>query len=380
MIDKAYPVNRTSVEQIELKDATEFLSTDRQLSSKEDNIALFARSTLAENFVRLKSRPSGLYESEAASLLATHGPNELSSSRGPSEIMLFFNAFSNPFNFLLVVLAAISIGTGDRATFTVMVVMVSVSTILRFVQERKSMMASIELVSMVSSKINAFRLPGSPTHAAASDYACKGEVDRREIVPGDIIEFAAGDVFPGDGILISSHALQVSQSALTGEVLPVDKFHTSSNLDTSEAFEPLHDPSVVLQGTSVTSGSGVALICLTGDTTYMASMAQLLKEKRPANAFEIGIRKVSYLLIGFMLIMSPIVLVVRGVLSKDWKNSALFAISVAVGLTPEMLPMIVNGNLAIGARNLAKRKVIVKRLDAVQNLGAMVGLNFGISE
>jgi Mg2+-importing ATPase len=137
--------------------------------------------------------------------------------------------------------------------------------------------------------------------------------------------FAAGDVFPGDGILISSHALQVSQSALTGEVLPVDKFHTSSNLDTSEAFEPLHDPSVVLQGTSVTSGSGVALICLTGDSefhsgsfdsdaelmdpnrsvaaTYMASMAQLLKEKRPANAFEIGIRKVSYLLIGFMLIM-----------------------------------------------------------------------------
>ncbi|KAJ9099794.1 hypothetical protein QFC21_003792 [Naganishia friedmannii] len=395
--NKAYPVDRTSVEQIELKDATEFVPTDHHQSPKEHSIAPFAKATLARTFARLESRRSGLYESEAALLLAKHGPNELSSSRGPSDIILFFNAFSNPFNFLLVVLAAISIGTGDRATFTVMVVMVSVSTVLRFVQERKSIMATIKLVSMVSSKVNVFRHPGSPSHAAATDCSYKKEVDRKEIVPGDVIEFAAGDVFPGDGILISSHAVQISQSALTGEVLPVDKFHRSSGPDPGEAFEPLHDPNVVLQGTSVTCGSGTALVCLTGDATYMASMAKLLKEKPPANAFEIGIRKVSYLLIGFMLIMSPIVLVIRGVLSKDWKNSALFAISVgryrsvrpvaigwltlgntflAVGLTPEMLPMIVNGNLAIGARNLAKRKVIVKRLDAVQNLGAMVSLGF----
>lgn len=227
-------------------------------------------------------------------------------------------------------------------------------------------MKASKLVSMVPSRVRVLRHPGMAIQAAGDveDYH-EVEIDKSEVVPGDVVVvmskldphtsvtsvlpsylpvlFSGGDLFPGDAVLLFSNALHVGQSALTGEVIPVEKrpfSHHHPSTFTS-ASDLISSPNICLAGTSVASGSGRALIVTTGDNTYLASIAEVLRARRPRNAFQIGIRQVSFLLLGFMAVMTPIVLIIKGTTTGHWRDALLFCISVAVGLTPELLPMIV---------------------------------------
>lgn len=199
-------------------------------------------------------------------------------------------------------------------------------------------------------------------------------------MPGDIIFLAAGDLVPADVRLLESRDLFVSQSILSGESLPVEKYDLmasvsgkcSDRLPTPDKNKSLLEMgNICLMGTNVTSGRAQAVVVATGDRTWFGSLAKSIVGTRTQTAFDRGVNSVSWLLIRFMLIMVPIVLLINGFSKGDWVEASLFALAVAVGLTPEMLPMIVSSNLAKGAIAMSRHKVIVKRLNAIQNFGAM---------
>jgi Mg2+-importing ATPase len=191
----------------------------------------------------------------------------------------------------------------------------------------------------------------------------------KNLVPGDIVVLSAGDMIPADLRVLSAKDLFISQAAMTGESLPVEKFPV---LRKSECANPLDLENICFMGTNVVSGSASAVVVTTGERTYFGALAQrVTATDRTPTAFQVGVNKVSWLLIRFMLVMTPIVLLINGFTKGDWLEAFLFAMSVAIGLTPEMLPMIVTSTLAKGAVVLSRNKVIVKRLDAIQNFGAM---------
>ncbi|WP_156257284.1 HAD-IC family P-type ATPase, partial [Sandarakinorhabdus oryzae] len=200
----------------------------------------------------------------------------------------------------------------------------------------------------------------------------------REIVAGDIVRLSAGDMIPADVRLIESRDLFVSQAVLTGEAIPVEKYDTLGSVAEKSAasvasseMNALDMPNVCFMGTNVVSGTATALVVATGARTYFGSLAKAIVGSRAQTAFDRGINSVSWLLIRFMLVMVPVVFVINGLTKGDWVEALLFGLAVAVGLTPEMLPMIVSSNLAKGAVAMARRKVVVKRLNAIQNFGAM---------
>ena len=218
----------------------------------------------------------------------------------------------------------------------------------RFWQELKSVSQAAKLLNSLATRVRVLR------------DKKEVELERKEVVPGDVLVLtgilhssffillytnngvsAGGDVFPGDCALFMSEGLTVAQASLTGEMIPVDKTTRLGPPPANYSFDIIHNDNICLAGTSVATGSGHAMVISTGDKTYMASIAKDLAKKRPLNAMQIGIRKVSYILLAFMAVMSPIVFVIQGGISHDWKNAIFFAISVAVGITPEMLPMIV---------------------------------------
>ncbi|KIJ07693.1 hypothetical protein PAXINDRAFT_173345 [Paxillus involutus ATCC 200175] len=307
--------------------------------------------------------PDGLSEEAASEALKKDGLNIPVSERPLAALAVLWTALWNPFNVLLTILACVNIATQDVATFVVMLTMVVASTGLRYWQEMKSMVQALKLVKSIVTRVRVLRCVNSRFEEI--------EIDQRHVVRGDVITVASGDVFPGDCALISSESLTVTQASLTGELMPVDKNVRLSAAADSETFHLLNNENICLAGTSVSAGNGRAVVVSTGKDTYMAAIAQELKKKRPENAIQMGIRKVSYVLMGFMLVMAPIVLIVQGAMSHNWKNAVMFAIAIAVGITPEMLPMIVTSNLALSAVRIARQHVIVKRFDAIQNLGAV---------
>jgi len=246
----------------------------------------------------------------------------------------------------------------DFKTVIVVSVMILISAILRFVQEYRSNAAAEKLKSMVKTTATVLR-----------KFVGKQEVPINELVPGDIIYLSAGDMIPADCRIMQSKDLFVSESMLTGEALPVEKnYFPIRDADTKQAIE-LNN--ICFMGTNVISGSATAAIITTGSYTFFGSISKNIIGNRPETSFDIGINKVSFLLIRFMLVMVPLIFLINGFLKGDWLEALLFAIAVAVGLTPEMLPMIVTANLAKGAVNMSKHKVIVKRLNSIQNIGAM---------
>ncbi|KAI6139389.1 Mg-transporting ATPase [Pisolithus tinctorius] len=336
--------------------------THEQLATSK--LARFAQIPASEIFALEPTwSPLGLTEESAAEILKQHGPNIPVAERPLAALSILWTALWNPFNVLLVVLACVNIATQDVATFVVMMAMVVASTGLRYWQEMKSMVQALELVRSIVTRVRVVR--------RVNGIAQELEIDQKLVVPGDVIAVASGDVFPGDCVLISSEALAVAQASLTGELMPVDKTLRLIAAPESEAFHLLNNDNVCLSGTSASAGNGRAVVISTGKDTYMAGIAEELNRKRPENAIQIGIRKVSYVLMGFMAVMAPIVFIVQGAVSRDWKGAVMFAIAIAVGITPEMLPMIVTSNLALSAVRIAKKNVIVKRFDAIQNLGAV---------
>lgn len=274
-------------------------------------------------------------------------------------------AFINPFTVVLIVLAIVSSFTDivlaapedkSPATVIIITVMVLISGTLRLVQESRSGSAVARLSRMIRN-----------TACVRRSGEGEREIPMEELVVGDLIRLSAGDMIPADVRLIEAKDLFISQSSLTGESEPVEK--TAGVCASNTA--PLESTCLAFAGSSVISGSARAVVLAVGDDTVLGGMAEYLNQKPPKTSFEKGVNSVSWVLIRFMLVMIPVVLVITGFTKGDWMNAVLFAISVAVGLTPEMLPMIVTTCLARGAVAMSEKKVIVKNLNAIQNLGTM---------
>ncbi|MGO8751411.1 MAG: magnesium-translocating P-type ATPase [Thermoguttaceae bacterium] len=337
-----------------------------------------------ELFRSLGTTPQGLARDKALIRRTQRGLNEIAHEQPPQWYVQLLRTFKNPFILLLIGLAIVSGLTADYPAMAIIGVMVIVSVLLRFVQEQRSTTAAERLRAMVGTTATvccpdgsrdtpvgqaaAFRLTVSP-HAAKTE-----EVPIKCLVPGDVVQLSAGDMIPADVRLLTSKDLFVSQSLLSGESLPIEK----SDVPGKRAAEllatvgtPLDLPNICFMGTNVVSGAARALVVATGNETYLGSLAKHVVGKRAPTGFDLGVNRVSWLLIRFMLVMVPVVFVVTGWTHGNWVNAFFFAISVAVGLTPEMLPMIVTANLARGAVAMARQKVIVKRLSVMQDFGAM---------
>lgn len=344
-----------------------------------DDLAEAARISQATALSRLYSTPAGLTWTAAQERLAQFGPNELTSQKPPPWPAVLLGAVKHPFNAVLAALAVVSVVTGDLKAGIVMVSMIILSVGLRFWQEMKSQVQAESLRKLVHNVATVLRTEGKYVvrQPNALDHAAS-DIPTRNLVPGDIVKLSAGDMIPADLRLLDSRDLFVTQSALTGEAMPVEKYEPERHLKPSDARQPegmpvevLDSPHLLFMGSSIVSGTGRALVLATGNRTYFGAMAETLTGKRPQTAFDRGVKQVSWLLIKFMLAMAPTVFLVNGAMKGDWLEAFLFAVAVAVGLTPEMLPMIVNANLARGAIALSRQKTIVKRLDAIQNFGAM---------
>ncbi|MBE7539181.1 MAG: magnesium-translocating P-type ATPase [Opitutaceae bacterium] len=329
---------------------------------------------------RMESGLEGLPWEEAERRLADVGPNEISSQKPPGWPRVLWAAIRHPFNGVLAALGVISYFTGDLKAVVVMVTMIVLSVGLRFWQEMKSLVQAESLRRLVRTEATLRRRGKPPAGrvATAPLDPTAYEVATSEIAPGDIVVLSAGDMVPADLRLLESRDMFVTQAALTGEAMPVEKYEPGrqSRPNSAAAAEGLpadvlDSPNLLFMGTSIVSGTGRALVLTTGNRTFFGSMAEKLGGRRPMTAFDRGVRNVSWLLIRFMLVMAPAVFLLNGILKHDWLEALLFAVAIAVGLTPEMLPMIVNANLARGAIALARQKTIVKRLHAIQGFGAM---------
>lgn len=306
----------------------------------------------------------GVSEAQAETLRDKYGKNVITYGKKNSAAKRLFSAFVNPFTVVLLVLAVISAFTdivfadpSDRnyATVIIITTMVLISGVLRFVQETRSGNVADKLIGMIH------------TTACVERDGVKAEIPMEDIVCGDIVYLSAGDMIPADVRITLAKDLFVSQSSLTGESEPVEKFASVA----SEKGALTDTENMAFLGSNVISGSAKAVVVAVGNDTLIGAMAKNLDEKPPKTTFEKGVNSVSWVLIRFMLIMVPVVLFINGFTKGDWMQAALFAISVAVGLTPEMLPMIVTTSLAKGALAMSKKKVIIKNLNSIQNLGSI---------
>ena len=315
----------------------------------------------------LDSNVNGLSEDQLKEKQSQFGLNEIEHEKAPAWYKQLFQAFVNPFIAVLIIIAIVSLitdvvtakpGEEDYTSVIILSIMVLLSSLLRFWQEFTSNKAADKLKSMVKTTATVLRIETG-----------KKEIDIKEIVPGDIVFLSAGDMIPADCRIIQSKDLFVSQSMLTGEALPVEK--REYKITDAEKRYPLELENICFMGTNIVSGTALAIVVTTGNETYFGSIGKAITGKRAETSFDKGVNKVSWLLIRFMLVMVPLVFLISGFTKHNWLEAFLFGLSIAVGLTPEMLPMIVTANLAKGAVNMSKRKVIVKRLNAIQNIGAM---------
>jgi Mg2+-importing ATPase len=321
-----------------------------------DRLIELARADEAALLQTLHSQSSGLAAADAGARLQQDGPNEIArEKRRPAIVRLLLNV-KNPLVVLLSVLAFISFLTGDISGTLVILTMVVLGVALRFVQETRADHAAEKLRAMVRNTATVIR--------DGRDQ----EVPLSVVVRGDVVRLAAGDMVPADVRLLTAKDLFVNQAALTGEALPVEKHPGTALADVSNPFDL---PNVAFLGSNVESGTGTAVVIHTGERTYFGSLAASIVGERQLTSFDQGINRFTWLMIRFMAVMVPAVFLINGMSKHNWLEAFLFALAVAVGLTPEMLPMIVTVNLSKGALAMARKKVVVKRLNAIQNFGAM---------
>ena len=349
----------------------------------QDALTAAAAGTPASALALLQSQADGLDAAEVACRLARDGPNDIQHEPPLPAWLHLWRCYLNPFNLLLTALAALSYLSADAKATVVIAAMVVLSTVIRFVQEGRSHRAAERLRAMVSNTATVIRRSaGAPTAkapTAPTAQAAPQEIPLRDLVAGDIVSLSAGDMIPADCRVLSARDLFVAQSAMTGEAMPVEKFVQGAPASASGApagAGPFDQPNLVFMGTNVVSGTATALVVATGGRSFFGTLAAHATATDASghsapNAFQAGVNSVSWLLIRFAAVMVPIVFVVNGLTKDDWLQAFLFALSVAVGLTPEMLPMIVTSTLARGAVLLSRKQVVVKRLDAIQNFGAM---------
>ena len=331
-------------------------------STKSQNIrvspaVLDASKKDSEQLLRdLRTSLNGLNQADAEARARTTGPNEIAQERQQHWFIRFLKLIRNPLVILLSVLATVSFATGDVRAGSVMVGMVALSVGLRFWQEARADTAAQKLKAMIH-----------VTATVVRDGTAR-EIPLRDLVPGDIIKLAAGDMIPGDLRLLSSKDVFVSQGSLTGESLPVEKFHDP---ETKEESSPTELKNTCFMGTSIESGTATAVVVTTGVQTYLGSMASSITGERELTSFDQGLERFTWLMMKLMVVMVPLVFLINGFTKHDWKAAFFFAMAVAVGLTPEMLPMIVSVCLSNGALSMSRKRVIVKRLNSIQNFGGM---------
>src|SRR6202166_2240053 len=304
----------------------------------------------------LRTSLAGLAEADAEERARTAGPNEVAQERKQGWFLRLLKMTRNPLVILLTTLSVVSFLTGDARAGTVMAMMVILSVGLRFWQEARADAAAEKLKAMIH-----------VTATVVRDSTPR-EIPLRDLVPGDLIKLAAGDMIPGDVRLLTSKDLFVSQGSLTGESLPVEKSHDP---ETKADCSPTELTNIAFMGTSVESGTATAVVVTTGVQTYLGSMARSITGERVQTSFDQGLNRFTWLMMQFMAVMVPLVFLINGFTKHDWKGAFFFALAVAVGLTPEMLPMIVSVCLSNGALAMSRKKVIVKRLNSIQNFGGM---------
>src|SRR5215468_1565971 len=322
-----------------------------QVSSR---LAEAARLDPSEVLRLMETSPQGLSSEIACERLEQYGSNEVAHEKKQSWVQRLYTAARNPLVILLTVLAILSFATGDFRAGSVMLLMVILGLSLRFIQETRADSAAAKLKAMISVTATVVR-DGQPR-----------EIPLRELVPGDVVKLSAGDMIPGDVRLVSAKDLFVIQATLTGESLPVEK---TDAVDSREKASTIERNNLCFLGTSVETGSATAVILATGVQTYFGKVARSLASQQIETAFDRGVKKFTWLMIRFMMVMVPLVFVINGLTKHDWREAFFFALAVAVGLTPEMLPMIVSVCLSKGAIAMSRKKVIVKKLNAIQNIG-----------
>lgn len=342
---------------------TNITTNNPKKSNNNENIVKMSKMGLDELFKDLKTSQHGLTSQAAEDSKEKFGENVVSSEKKASVAKRVFNSFINPFTVVLIILAVFStltevVFSDDKnpSTVIIMCTMILLSGVLRFIQETRSGNAAAKLSAMIST-----------TTCVERRETGKKEIPLNEVVVGDLVHLSAGDMIPADIRILSAKDLFVSQSALTGESEPVEKH--PETLSSEVAITERSN--LAFMGSNVISGTASGVVVANGNNTMLGSIAKELNKKPIKTEFEKGVNSVSWVLVRFMLVMVPIVLFINGFTKGDWFEATIFAISVAVGLTPEMLPMIVTTCLAKGAVAMSKRKVITKNLNAIQNLGSI---------
>jgi Mg2+-importing ATPase len=315
-----------------------------------------AHKDISAVFEQLQTSSNGLTAGEVEARLDTYGPNEVAREKRQTWYIRLWNNIKNPLVILLAVLGIISYLTGDIRATIIIFMMVVLGIVLRYVQEQRADNAAEELKAMVS------------TTATVIRNGQRQEISLHDLVPGDIVHLSAGDMVPADVRVTSAKDLFLNQAALTGESMPVEKSTTQPD---ESLTNPLEMPNICFMGSNIESGTGTAVVIQTGSHTYFGSLATSITGQRILTSFDKGINQFTILMITFIAVMVPLVFLFNGLSKHNWLEAFLFAMAVAVGLTPEMLPMIVTVNLSKGAIWMSRKKVIVKRLNAIQNFGAM---------
>ena len=327
----------------------------------EANLRVGSLLPVEELYQKYNSSDEGLSIVNIEDLLDEYGENRIDLGDENTLWKQLRDAIINPFNIVLLVVAVISFVTDvvlpvkkDYATFILIMSTVIISAIISFVQSARSDSAAKKLRNLITNKIEVIRDGVQQT------------VEVEELVPGDLLKLSSGDMVPADVRFFETKDTFVDQASLTGESNPVEKFTTAKGI------EPITElPNIGFRGTNIVSGSAMALVLSTGDDTYFGNMAKSLVAVNEKNSFEKGIDEISRLLIRFMLVMLPIILVINLFTKDNLWDSIIFAITIAVGITPEMLPVIVTTTMAKGAVEMSKQKTIVKRLSAIQTFGQM---------
>ena len=337
------------------------------MQTNKERLIAALQEPLESTFANYKTSALGLVDDQVEENRDTYGENVITKGQEDSMIKKIYESIINPFTVILLVIALVSFitnvwlakpGEQDPTTSIIIVTLVLISGGIRFIQELRSDKAASNLSRMIVNTATVLR-DGS-----------EQEIPIDEIVVGDVIKLSAGDMIPADVVLIDSRDFFVQQSGLTGESDAVEKVclrkADSQNLDSL-----LESESLAFMGTNVISGRATALVLVVGDETMMGAIEQTINTYDEPTSFEREMNTISWLLIRLMLVMVPVVFVINGLTDSDWLEAGVFALSVGVGLTPEMLPMIITASLAKGSIIMAKEKVVIKKLNAIQDLGAI---------
>ncbi|MDD2214115.1 MAG: magnesium-translocating P-type ATPase [Oscillospiraceae bacterium] len=332
---------------------------------RETRLRRWAQEAPDQLYQDLQTTAHGLSHETAEERLEEQGPNRIVSGQKHGRLMRLFDAIINPFNIVLIIIALVTFLTDvvfsaspDYLTTVIILGLVLLSSLVSFVQGERSNNAAAKLSAMISNKADVLRSGSTRS------------VSLEELVPGDVVVLSAGDIIPADVRFLSTRDAFISQASLTGESSPVEKKAADPGQDLTGAA--LTDISCLgFMGSNMVSGKAQALVLCTGNDTYIGGMSRQLENLKTKNSFEKGVASVSSLLLKMMLVMMPLIFLINGLTKHDWLDALLFAITVAVGLTPEMLPVVMSSTLARGAVNMSKDHVIVKNMGSIQSFGQM---------